>query len=62
MIKIEMQRELALLRGQIAALHEMFLQQENVQSAQRAKDLAINLKNKNMPLLFVAIFQQGNRV
>ena len=59
MIKIEMQRELALLRGQIAALHEMFLQQENVQSAQRAKDLAIKLEKQEYAIAFCGHFSAG---
>src|SRR4051794_34223696 len=59
MIKIEMQRELALLRGQIAALHEMFLQQENVQSAQRAKDLAVKLEKQEYAIAFCGHFSAG---
>ena len=37
MIKIEIQRDVALLRGQMAAFHEMFNQQENVQSGGASK-------------------------
>src|SRR6476620_8612205 len=59
MIKIEMQRDIALLRGQIAALHEMFLQQENVQSAQRAKDLAIKLEKQEYAIAFCGHFSAG---
>ena len=57
MIKIELQRDIALLRGQMAALYEMFNENENIQSGDRVKDLALNFKNKNIQLLFVAIFQ-----
>ena len=59
MIKIEMQRDIALLRGQIASLHELFLQQENVQSAQRAKDLAIKLEKQEYAIAFCGHFSAG---
>ena len=32
MTKIELQRDVALLRGQMAALYEMFNENENIQS------------------------------
>ena len=37
MIKVEIQRDTALLRGQIAALYEIFIQQENVQVGRTSK-------------------------
>ena len=59
MIKIEMQRDIALLRGQIASLHEIFLQQENVQSSERAKDLAIKLEKQEYAIAFCGHFSAG---
>ena len=59
MIKIEMQRDIALLRGQIAALHEIFLREENVQSVERAKDLAIKLAKQEYAIAFCGHFSAG---
>lgn len=59
MVKIGIQREIALLRGQIAALYEMFHQQGNVQSAERAKDLAIKLENQEYSIAFCGHFSAG---
>src|SRR3954452_4509701 len=59
MIKIEMQRDIALLRGQIASLHEIFLREENIQSAERAKDLAIKLERQEYSIAFCGHFSAG---
>jgi len=59
MIKTEIQRDAALLRGQIAALYEMFDKQENVQSAERAKDLALKLEKQEYSIAFCGHFSAG---
>lgn len=59
MVKIEIQRDAEQLRGQIAALYEMFQKQENVQSAERAKDLALKLKKQEYSIAFCGHFSAG---
>ncbi|WP_338451852.1 dynamin family protein [Niallia oryzisoli] len=59
MVKIEIQTDAAQLRGQIAALYEMFQKQENVQSAERAKDLALKLEKQEYSIAFCGHFSAG---
>ncbi|MCQ6273950.1 dynamin family GTPase [Bacillus sp. V3B] len=59
MVKIGIQQETVLLSGQIAALYEKFYQQENVQSAERAKDLAIKLERQEYSIAFCGHFSAG---
>jgi len=60
MVKIEIQkRDTMLLRGQIAALYELFQKHKNVQSAERAKDLALKLEKQEYSIAFCGHFSAG---
>ena len=59
MIKIELQRDVALLRGQMAALYEMFNENENIQSGDRVKDLAVKLQKQEYSIAFCGHFSAG---
>ncbi|WP_071395534.1 dynamin family protein [Bacillus tuaregi] len=59
MVKIEIKKDAALLRGQIAALYEMFQKQENSQSAERARDLALKLEKQEYSIAFCGHFSAG---
>ena len=59
MTKIELQRDVALLRGQMAALYEMFNENENIQSGDRVKDLAVKLQKQEYSIAFCGHFSAG---
>ncbi|WP_428908874.1 dynamin family protein [Niallia sp. Krafla_26] len=59
MVKVDLQQNAAILRGQIAALYEMFSKHENSQSAQRVKDLAIKLEKQEYAIAFCGHFSAG---
>jgi len=59
MIKIELQRDVALLRGQMAALYEMFNENKNIQSGDRVKDLAVKLQKQEYSIAFCGHFSAG---
>ncbi|MBP3041649.1 dynamin family GTPase [Bacillaceae bacterium Marseille-Q3522] len=58
MVKIKGEKT-ALLRGQIAALYEIFQQQGNMLSADRARDLAVKLAKKEYIIAFFGNFSAG---
>ena len=57
--KLKLQRNTALLRGQIAEFYEIFQNHENVQCAERAKDLAIKLEKQEYSIAFCGHFSAG---
>ena len=59
MVKIELQRDVAMLRGQMAALYEMFNGNRNIQSGDRVKDLAIKLQKQEYSIAFCGHFSAG---
>lgn len=59
MVKIELQQDTALLRGQIAALYQIFQEQENNISMERARDLAIKLEKEEYSIAFCGHFSAG---
>ena len=59
MIKMQIQRDAAMLKGQIAALYETFTKQENTQSSERTKDLAQKLAKQEYSIAFCGHFSAG---
>ncbi len=59
MIKMQIQQDAAMLKGQIAALYETFTKQENTQSSERTKDLAQKLAKQEYSIAFCGHFSAG---
>nr|WP_295971944.1 dynamin family protein [uncultured Bacillus sp.] len=59
MVNTQIQRDATMLKGQIAALFEIVTNQQNEQTADRAKDLAMKLEKQEYSIAFCGHFSAG---
>lgn len=59
MINTQTQRDAGMLKGQIAALYEIFKNENNQQTKDRAKDLALKLERQEYSIAFCGHFSAG---
>lgn len=59
MINTQIHRDAAMLKGQIAALYEIFKNEENQQTTLRTKDLALKLAKQEYSIAFCGHFSAG---
>ncbi|MBB6444636.1 dynamin family protein [Bacillus benzoevorans] len=59
MINTQIHRDAAMLKGQIAALYEIFKNETNQQTAERAQDLALKLERQEYSIAFCGHFSAG---